>query len=438
MPMQRNKKIENLNKLISEHESLIRNHINEIKKRYISINDQKLKQLVRTLERNIRENKDLLKGIPLKQENTLKRLNEINEKIEYTKRKIKATEESLKKETNFKEIKAKENQIEKKVLEIKKKIKEHENKINKLKQAQNKLKINKEILLKEIELNKRIKIKKIELNKIIDEFNKEFKNTKKELILKIKQLRKKYDFGTEEGYNQLKKILYEYLLPYGFNNYFLTMLKLDFKKSGNLDLIKNLKLGKKQITTIYNNISDIKRKPQKSIYNQDTMKYNIVKNNRILSLLDDYKIHESQLYELLPESEKEYIKKEFKIKDFSNQNLILVYKKIYMEDKSISENLAKLQKEKHNLDLLNESYKNRNKDHSKTKMQSKTDKQLRVSKGSYRYKLKNLETEKNEILNEIKNNNNNYKILLEKARFLAKIDKKLYDYYKQQVDFNTN
>jgi len=438
MPMQRNKKIENLNKLISEHESLIRNHINEIKKRYISINDKKLKQLVRTLERNIRENKDLLKGIPLKQENTLKRLNEINEKIEYTKRKIKATEESLKKETNFKEIRTKENQIEKKVLEIKKKIKEHENKINKLKQAQNKLKINKEILLKEIELNKRIKIKKIELNKIIDEFNKEFKNTKKELILKIKQLRKKYDYGTEEGYNQLKKILYEYLLPYGFNNYFLTILKLDFKKSGNLDLIKNLKLGKKQITTIYNNISDIKRKPQKSIYNQDTMKYNIVKNNRILSLLDDYNLHNSQLYELIPESEKEHIKKEFKIKDFSNQNLILVYKKIYMEDKSISENLAKLQKEKHNLDLLNESYKNRNKDHSKTKMQSKTDKQLRVSKGSYRYKLKNLETEKNEILNEIKNNNNNYKILLEKARFLAKIDKKLYDYYKQQVDFNTN
>jgi len=438
MPMQRNKKIENLNKLISEHESLIKNHINEIKKRYININDKKLKQLVRTLEKNIRENKDLLKGIPLKQENTLKRLNEINEKIEYIKRKIKATEESLKKETNFKEIKAKENQIEKKVLEIKKKIKEHENKINKLKQAQNKLKINKEILLKEIELNKRIKIKKIELNKIIDEFNEEFKNTKKELILKIKQLRKKYDFGTEEGHNQLKKILYEYLLPYGFNNYFLTILKLNFKKSGNLDLIKNLKLGKKQITTIYNNISDIKRKPQKSIYNQDTMKYNIVKNNRILSLLDDYKIHEAQLYELLPESEKEYIKKEFKIKDLSNQNLILIYKKIYMEDKSISENLAKLQKEKHDLDLLNESYKNRNKDHSKTKMQSKTDKQLRVSKGSYRYKLKNLETEKNEILNEIKNNNNNYKILLEKARFLAKIDKKLYDYYKQQVDFNTN
>lgn len=431
MPMQRNRKIENLNKLISEHESLIRNHINEIKKRYISINDKKLKQLVRTLERNIRENKDLLKGIPLKQENTLKRLNEINEKIEYTKRKIKATEESLKKETNFKEIRTKENQIEKKVLEIKKKIKEHENKINELKQAQNKLKINKEILLKEIELNKRIKIKKIELNKIIDKFNKEFENTKKELILKIKQLRKKYDFGTEEGYNQLKNILYEYLLPYGFNNYSITMLKSNLRKTENLDLIKNLKLGKKQITTIYNNISDIKRKPQKFIYNQDRMKYNIVKNDRILSLLDSYKIHDSQLSELIPENEKEYIKEELKINDFSNQNLILVYKKIYMEDKSISENLAKLQKEKHNLDLINESYKNRNKDHSKTKMQFKTDKQLRASKVNYRHKLKNLETEKNEILNEIKNNNNNYRILLEKARFLAKIDKKLYDYYKQ-------
>lgn len=431
MPMQRNKKTKNLNKLISEHESLIRNHINEIKKRYISINDKKLKQLVRTLERNIRENKDLLKGIPLKQENTLKRLNEINEKIEYTKRKIKATEESLKKETNFKEIRTKENQIEKKVLEIKKKIKEHENKINELKQAQNKLKINKEILLKEIELNKRIKIKKIELNKIIDEFNKEFENTKKELILKIKQLRKKYDFGTEEGYNQLKNILYEYLLPYGFNNYSITMLKSNLRKTENLDLIKNLELGKKQITTIYNNISDIKRKPQKFIYNQDRMKYNIVKNDRILSLLDSYKIHDSQLSELIPENEKEYIKEELKINDFSNQNLILVYKKIYMEDKSISENLAKLQKEKHNLDLINESYKNRNKDHSKTKMQFKTDKQLRASKVNYRHKLKNLETEKNEILNEIKNNNNNYRILLEKARFLAKIDKKLYDYYKQ-------
>lgn len=431
MPIPRNKKIENLKRLISEHSKYIESHISEIRRKYIFIEDPKLRKIAEILEKNIKNKRDLLNDIPLKVKSMQLEINELDNKIKHTKIKMELLKQNMESKSNINvEKKIKETiELQRKIETIEQEIKKRNNEItNKNKRKQQLLENNK-IILKQLEIKKRTKEIKKKIDQILSKLNTNFKATNLELISKLKKIDRNNNKIT---INLIHRTLLEYLLPYGIGIPKINEIKSSIKKN-NYDIIRNLEITSKEVQNI--SINNMKFSKRHNIYSD---KYKQILENLIKPNTKIFYTYIKEYDNLKAQSSKIDSNKKLQISGFSTEELINKSKKINKEVDILDKDIEKIKKE--NSELENQNKKTQlefnkisdeiEKNYRKQKLENKSKTDIKERYDYYNKMYKKMVEQRNKIKNKMKISDTEYQELLYKARLLAEIDQKLYNNYK--------